>query len=463
MKKIFSGLISVCILFTIVNCSFAEGNLNNQAQPSAQNNLQKSQQTTNIFTLQQCVEEAIKNSLDIQALEIQKQTKDIDSDRADLYRQRLSAGSRAIDEGEAKLEQLQTLYAHLAGVPDNIPIPNINVISGGAFPAGTTKAQIKAVIDEASDKIAEGYDKVAASLVNDQVKELLGTKANMEIDVIKYGMQIAKTKIGLLIQNSFYEAAKNKEIVKIKEKTAQRTSEQERIAAEAYKSGMKAKDDMLLAQVLNASSQIELLNAKRLADLSMIELKKNMNIDLNKDIELKDDVKADILACNLEEGIKSGLKNRIEIKQANAELLITKLNFEITKRYEPDYTFNYREAELKVKEAELKYKTAKLTIEADIRKSYVNLMKTQEMMVYTKGLREKAEENLEIAKEKYQNGFDFQSANLKDLNLEEAAGTIIDVTAAEEKLSQVNEKIIELIYNYNQAKAKYLYDIGINL
>jgi len=460
MKKIFSGVISVCLLFMSINCCFAANDI--QLVTKNQNNLQNSETVKNTYTLQQCIDEAIKNSLDIQDLELQKENKEIELDKADLYKSRLSDGSKAVNAGKEQLDKLRTLYSHLVGIPDNVPIPNINIISGGLLPTGTTKAQIKALIDEASERIDEGYDKVSKSLVNDQVNELLGTKANVEIDVIDYGMQIAKTKIGLLIQNSFYEAVKNAELAKIKEKTASRTAEQERIATEAYKSGMKSKDDMLLAQILNASSKIDLLNAKRQTELSKIDLKKNMNIDLSKDIELKDEVKTDILKCDLEDGIKSGLQNRIEIKQANAELLITKLNFEITKRYELDYTFDYREAELKVKQAELKYKSAKLGVEADIRKSYENLGKIQEMLSYLKGLKEKAEENLDIAKEKYEMGFDFQSANLKDLNLEEAAGTMIDVTAADEKLSQVNEKIIELIYNYSLAKAKYLYDIGSN-
>lgn len=416
----------------------------------------------NDYDLKRCIDEAVKNSLDIQLLEVQKEEKDIDYDKADFYRDKLSEGKDKIDEGEEALKQLKELYANLTsmGIPDNVPVPNIEVISGGKLPVGTTKADIKALIDDINNAIDKNYAKVADTLVNSQVKELLGVKASTEIDVVRYAMEIAKTQIGLLIQNSFYEAVKNEKIADIKKTTLTRLKEQERIASDAYNTGMKTKDDMLLSQIQESFAQIDLLNAQRLTNVSMYELKKNMNIDLTAEMNLKDDAKADIKNFNLDEGLKSGMLNRVEIKKANAEVLITKLNLEITKRYCPEYTFDYRTAALKVKNAEISLKKVKLGIEADIRKSYESLQKVQEMLKYTQGLNDKAVENVKIAKEKYQMGFDFPSANLKDLNLQEAAGTMIDVNAAEEKLSTVKEKLIELIYNYNQAKAKYMYDIG---
>jgi len=459
MKKQSLLIFTLLITLLLASGCFSYAEENKSETAAAVTNTQDTVVNSE-YDLRRCIDEAVKNSLDIQDLEMQKEEKDLEYDEAKYYRKQLSEGKDKIDEGDDTLEQLKALYANFAGLGDSTPIPNIEIISGGALSAGTTKADISDLIDEISDKINDNYYKVADTLTNAQVKELLGVKASTEIDVIKYAMEIAKTQIGLLIQNSFYETMKNEKIADIKKTTLARTKEQERIAEDAYKSGMKAKDDMLLSQIQESFAQIDLLNAQRLTNVSIYELKKNMNIDLTTDMKLKDDAKADIQNFNLDEGINSGMLNRVEIRKANAEILITKLNFEITKRYCPDYTFDYREAELKVKDAEINLKKVKLGIETDIRKSYENLQKIQEMLKYTQGLNDKANENVKIAKEKYQMGFDFPSANLKDLNLEEAAGTMIDVNAAEEKFSTVSEKLIELIYNYNQAKAKYMYDTG---
>jgi hypothetical protein len=43
--------------------------------------------------------------------------------------------------------------------------------------------------------------------------------------------------------------------------------------------------------------------------------------------------------------------------------------------------------------------------------------------------------------------------------MEDAGGTIFEVLAAEEKLSEVEEKVVEIVYGYNLAKSKYEVDI----
>ena len=66
-----------------------------------------------------------------------------------------------------------------------------------------------------------------------------------------------------------------------------------------------------------------------------------------------------------------------------------------------------------------------------------------------------AQENLDIAGYKYEEGFGMENSLLKSLNLENAAGTIVEVLAAEENLSRVEEAQVEIIYSYNLAKANY--------
>ena len=76
-------------------------------------------------------------------------------------------------------------------------------------------------------------------------------------------------------------------------------------------------------------------------------------------------------------------------------------------------------------------------------------------------LRQDATENVEIAKVKYEVGYGFDNALLKQLNLQDMSGTIVEVIAAEENLTNIEEKEIEVVNGYNLSRLKYLNDIGI--
>ena len=82
------------------------------------------------------------------------------------------------------------------------------------------------------------------------------------------------------------------------------------------------------------------------------------------------------------------------------------------------------------------------------------------MLEETKEMIEEAKDNVEIATAKYQEGFGVENSLLKSLNLGDSSGTIIEVLAAEEKLAEIEENVVKIIYNYNLARMQYLNNIG---
>ena len=453
MKRINLFLVTLLIFFSGLNSICQADNLKQTSS-----DIKDTKKTLKIFSLKDCITKSIDNSLDIQFAKIDRGNTEIEADKAELFKSRLSSGRKQVNDGKEKLALLMQLSRMISGMNNDFVIPDS--YTGGMLPTGTTKAQLNALISEASDSISEGESKVEKNLQNEQVQQLLGLKTQTELDVIDYGIEIGKTQISLLTQNNYYTVLKNKKILALKKATLARIQKQQEIVKNAYSVGMKPKDDLLLCQIQEASAKIAVTKAEMDLNNSIIELKKGMNA-LNEDFDIKDiDTKTELVQYDINEGITSGLKNRLEIKKANAACLITKTNFEIIKRYDEPYFYEYREAEIKAKEADVNLKKAQLTVETDIREGNETLKKVGQMLIYTDGIYEKAKENLEISKAKYEAGFAFGSANLKDLNLEEASGTLVDVLAAEEKLSTVEESIAELEFNYNLAKAKYLYDIG---
>lgn len=249
-------------------------------------------------------------------------------------------------------------------------------------------------------------------------------------------------------------------MLEVKKKAMERGKTQYEFAKASYEEGLKSKDDMLLAKIYYKGTQIEYEKAKGDYKNTILELKKNINVPLDTEIELIGVLAEDIERLDLEEGLLSGLKNRLEIKQALGEVVVYDLNFEETKQKYTPNTFQYKEAQLLKEKAKLNFDQIKLEVENSIRQSYNTLDSLAYMLTSTKEMVEEAKETLEVAEVKYKEGFGVENSLLKKLDLESSSGTIVEVLAAEENLAEIEEKVVQVTYGYNLARMKYFNDIG---
>ncbi|MDK2835625.1 MAG: hypothetical protein PWP21_402, partial [Thermosediminibacterales bacterium] len=298
------------------------------------------------------------------------------------------------------------------------------------------------------------------SLSLDSTADLMEAMADISYEVTSASYGIYKNKIALLIQNSYYNVIKAEKLLEAKKKAMERAKKQFQFAKDGFEEGMKSKDEMLLADLYYKGAQIEYQKAEGELKNALIELKKDLNIPLDKEVVLEYVLADNIEEVSLEEGLKSGLKNRLEIKKALGEVAVYDLNFELTKRKYPPNTFQYKEASLLKEKARLNYEKTRLEVESSIRQSYETLKAAGEMLKTSKEMVDEAKENLEIAEFKYKEGFGVETTFLKKLDIESAAGTIVEVLAAEENLADVEEKVVNIMYGYNLAKMKYFNDIG---
>lgn len=327
----------------------------------------------------------------------------------------------------------------------------------------SSKSKYDAALQFAMANVA---NKLSTSTINslkpNALADLIVKMANAQDEVTSYSVTIYKNKIALSIANSYYEALKEQKLLEVKAKAAERGRVQYEMAKAAYEVGAKSKDDMLLAKsyyegaVMNQELQLKNYN------VALITLKTNMNMDLKTEIKLAEVEASPEETYDLDQGITSGLKTRLEIKTADTQsylydALMTAVN-------ESDYSSSdnqYKEVKLLQQKAAIEQKGAKLQVESDIRTSYATMLSMGKIATTAIELRSNAEENLEIAKVKYEVGFGYDNALLQQLNLESMSGTLVEVIAAEENLASIEEKQIEAINGYNLARLKYLNDIGI--
>ncbi|MCX7711916.1 MAG: TolC family protein [Clostridia bacterium] len=409
------------------------------------------------LTIEDAVKAGIENSTALKQIQNEIEISKLADNYARFKKDELHDADKAIREGYEKVSQTELIMANRGMTPEQIAAATKS--ARDSLNSGSQK--LGEALITAGGSLSEKLNMASMeSLGVDSTGELMTSMTDAQLTVTKSSYEIYKNQIAMLIKKSYYDVLKAEKMLAVKEKAMERGKKQWEFARDSYEAGMKAKDDMLLAEVYYKGTQIEYKKALGDKRNAFIELKKNMNIPAETEIKLKDVLAEKIEPQNLEEGLISGMKNRLEMKKALAEEVIYIANHNYVKRYYDRITFQYAEAELRKEKAVLNFDRTKQEVESSIRQSYETLNTTGEMLETSKEMAEKAKESLEIAEYKYKEGFGSDSSLLKKLDLESSAGTIVEVLAAEENLSQVEAKAVEITYGYNLAKIKYFNDIG---
>ncbi|MDI3480653.1 MAG: hypothetical protein PWQ97_308 [Tepidanaerobacteraceae bacterium] len=457
------------------------------------------------LTIEDAVKKGLENSISLKQVQNQMDISDLTLERAKYQSKKLKDADKKLSRGKSQLQEAQSTVENLEGILEgkasnqDITLPNGLVLKAGQTiddvkklynldenTIDTLKTQFEAQIDmiqtqikAGSTSLSTGESKLDAALqeaageFSDKLnieglksldikstQDLMTTMAEISDEVTNASYDIYKNQIALLIQKSYYDVLKAQKMLEVKQKAMDRAKKQFDLATESYRTGMKAKDDMLLAELYYKKTQIEYQQALEDLDNAMIEFKKNINVPQDTQIELTDVMAEEVKDEDLEQGLKSGLVNRLEIKKAFGQLVVNDLSFESIKKTYPENTFQYREAELLKEKARLEYENTKLAVESSIRQSYETMKRTGEMLKLTQDMVGRAKEVVDIASYKYSEGFGEDNSLLKQLNLESASGTILEVLAAQENLADVEEKVVEIMYGYNLARMKYFNDIG---
>lgn len=271
---------------------------------------------------------------------------------------------------------------------------------------------------------------------------------------------IYRNQIAMQIENNYYNALKAKKIMEMKIVSEKRAATQYQFAKDSYESGMKAKDDMMLAEIYYTGTTLEVQKSMNDYDNALIELKKNLNLPMDSDINLEEATVNNVQPLSLRSGIDKGLQDRLEVVKAVKQEEIYMLNMDLVQEEYSQDSKQYTESNYLRQNAKLELDRTKNEIECAIRQSFntmttmENLLKTSDKMV------NQAKDCLEIAQAKYEAGYGADSSMMKKLGLEASNGTILEVISAQENLAQVEEKYVEILYGYNLSKTKYLNDIA---
>lgn len=435
------------------------------------------------LTIEEAVLKGIENSIQLDQVEKQIQLSDVSNQRARYSAKKLRRGKDDIRDGARQLSEAQKALDS-GMTPTDVTLPDGTVVPKGTdlgkLPGGgAIKEEIQKSLDQSKKQLDSGdYRIVNAlqeaghtissaldfasldSLTIDSTADVMETMTQIALEVTQASFDIYKNGIALLIQKNYYDVLQAKQMLEVKQKAMDRGKTQYEFAKASYEEGLKPKDDMLVASTYYRSTKIQYEQAKGDLENAIVELKKSINIGFDKDIELTDVLLEETEKFNLENGLVNGMKERLEIKKTLGEVAVYALNFDETKRKYTPNTFQYKEAEILRDKSVVDFNQAKLEVENSIRQSYNTVNTVASMLEGTKEMIKEAEGNLEIAVLKYKEGFGVETSLLKNLNLEDSAGTIVEVLAAEEKLAEIEENVVKITYAYNLARMQYLNNTG---
>lgn len=443
------------------------------------------------INMEDAVKIGLQNSISLKQVETEIKLSEFNDSRSRYISRKLENGDKKLEEGSAQLSQAANLLnAGIAISAVTVLDNNGNTVTiqpGHSLSeyniSDATKTQVKTgmqnYLSDKKNDLVSGDLQLISSLqdVNESLsgklnmattealnlegtRDLMTAMSKISLEITKASYDIYKNQVAMLIQKCYYDVLKAQKMLDVKKKSVERAEKQYQFAKDGFEEGMKAKDDMLLAGIYLKGTQIELQKAQGDLNTAMIELKKNLNVPMDAEVVMTDVLAQEVEGFVLEEDLVRGMKNRLEIKKALGEKIVNDLNLESVKKDYDSITFKYKEAEIVKEKTDINFEKIKTDVEASIRQSYETVKSTGEMLKMTADMVVQAKESLEIAEYKYKEGFGTDSSLLKKLDLEASAGTIVEALAAEENLSQVEEKVVEIMYGYNLAKMKYFNDTG---
>lgn len=347
----------------------------------------------------------------------------------------LVATGFAFAQGEKKAEEPQVIKLSLA---DALKMAEQNNPQVALSKLAVEKAELGLKEIKYQDK------KTPEQIKNDfEIKygmEMGKKNAELGLKMAQAGVDATLRNIRFGVEAAYYAALAARDNVKIAQDALKRQEEMLKIAEAKFNTGMIAKRDLMDVQVQVARAQAAVSTAELGKQKAYINLKKLLNIDLEKEIELTDafDYKPAENAVDLNKLIEDAQQKRMDIVEAQGKLDIAQLDFDLTSKVYPSNTFKYKEKEYALQEAKMDVENTKQEVEAEVREILLDLQEARANIPVLDKSVEMAKESLRLAK----------------LSFEAGMMRRVDVSQAEEMLKQVELQRNQAIYNYNLAKIR---------
>ncbi len=296
------------------------------------------------------------------------------------------------------------------------------------------------------------------------------------------GVDKAEQQVRLDAAAAYFAVLQNKNLVTVNEESVKNLQQHLKTAQAKYNVGLVAKADILRSEVELANAEQNLIKSRNSYELALASLKNVMSVDPASEIVLTDTLKYEKFAKTLEDSITLARAKRPEIAQAEAGVNMASSGVKVAESGNiPTVTFGaskgwsdsalpesgsdwtvslaanwnvfdagltkakVRQADAGLAKAREQARQTADAVELEVRQQYLSMQEAEKRLDTTEVAIAKAEEDLGIAREKYDAG----------------VGTNIDVIDAQLALAQARTNYYQALYDFNVSKAKLTKATGL--
>lgn len=306
-------------------------------------------------------------------------------------------------------------------------------------------------------------------------------QAKQQADISILGLDKAKAQVKLDTVTSYFTVLQTANLLEVNNQTVANMEEHLQSVQAKYDVGVVAKSDLLRSEVELANARQNVIKAENNYLLAKNSLLNNMMLDAATELSLTESLVYQPYAKSMEESLVLAKKNRPDIAQAQATVAIAATGIDLAKSgrlpsvslgassgwsegilpssdnwtvgvsaswnlYDAGTTgAKIKQADASLTKAQEQARQVETSALLEVRQNYLSMTEAKKRLGTTDVAVAKAQEDLYIAREKYNAGI----------------GTNLDVIDAQLALTQAKTNRIQGLYDYNVSMAKLNKAIGM--
>ncbi|BDG59015.1 TolC family protein [Caldinitratiruptor microaerophilus] len=257
--------------------------------------------------------------------------------------------------------------------------------------------------------------------------------------VSERNVEAVKRQVQADAEQAYFSALLAQEAVKVRQESLRLAEEQLRLARVGLEAGVRARAEVLAAEVQVAQARAALQTEEKNRELAFAALRQKLGLPAETRITLTDPLApGELPATTLDEALRHATENSLSLYQLSRGVEHQKKVVEIVARYLPG-TFRHRKELYTQKQLEIRLEDARNQLELAVRGAYLDMVNAHAQIAqYDKAI-EQAEENLRLQRLRYEAGL----------------GTGVEVDGAASQLTAVRLQRLKAVYDFRVSRSKF--------
>ncbi len=295
----------------------------------------------------------------------------------------------------------------------------------------------------------------------------------------RYGYEMTVKDIVYEVKEKYYSLDKARMLIEVRNDAVRRGQEQLKIAQSRYELGSASISDVLKAKVQVANDKLDLVEAENNYKLTMADLNYIMNRDVNLEIEPVQELSIRQIEYDYEDAVDAAMERHPGLLQAERNLEAARYNklasrgswfprltlsasyswneqsldYFVDNFWDKNYRWNvsgslnfnifngfqtkasYTKSRITYRSAQDNYFASQNAVALEVKQAFLNLQKANQKLLLTEESEKAAQEDFDLAQEKYNLG----------------AATILDVIDAQVNYKLAEANRIQSLFDYNLA------------